>query len=223
MATVRALLFDLDGVLVDTAKFHFLAWRKMANALDIDFDEHQNEALKGLSRRESMDLILQWGQKTLSEADVEHYMHLKNTWYLNHVEQLKPHDSLPGAAHFLKQCKHLGYPLALGSASKNAQLILDKLGLTPLFDAIIDGTKATLSKPNPQVFLKGAAALQTPPTQCLVFEDAIAGIQAAHNANMLAIGIGQPHVLAEADLVFPSLEGLDITAVVAQLNHKKNT
>lgn len=219
MATVRALLFDLDGVLVDTAKFHFLAWRKMANALDIDFDEHQNEALKGLSRRESMDLILQWGQKTLSEADVEHYMHLKNTWYLNHVEQLKPQDSLPGAAHFLKQCKHLGYPLALGSASKNAQLILDKLGLTPLFDAIIDGTKATLSKPNPQVFLKGAAALQTPPTQCLVFEDAIAGIQAAHNANMLAIGIGQPHVLAEADLVFPSLEGLDITAIVAQLNH----
>ena len=219
MATVRALLFDLDGVLVDTAKFHFLAWRKMANALDIDFDEHQNEALKGLSRRESMDLILQWGQKTLSEADVEHYMHLKNTWYLNHVEQLKPHDSLPGAADFLKHCKHLGYPLALGSASKNARLILDKLGLTPLFDAIIDGTEATLSKPNPQVFLKGAAALQTPPTQCLVFEDAIAGIQAAHNANMLAIGIGQPHILAEADLVFPSLEGLEITAIVAQLNH----
>lgn len=223
MSPVKALIFDLDGVLVDTAKFHFLAWREMANALGFDFDEHQNEALKGLSRAESMTKILSWGNVSLTQAEVLHYMQQKNEWYLSYVDKLTPKDALPGAENFLRHCKSYGFPLGLGSASKNARTILDKLGLTPLFDAIIDGTIATLSKPNPQVFLKGAEALHTPPKNCVVFEDAIAGIQAAHNAEMRAIGIGQPDVLSEAELVFPSLNNLDVTTLITQLNEEKHT
>lgn len=219
MTAIKALLFDLDGVLVDTAKFHFLAWRKMANALGFDFDESQNEALKGLSRRESMEIILRWGSKSLSEPEIQQYMQQKNEWYLAYVNDMTPEDVLPGADAFLMECKAEGYQLALGSASKNARKILDKVGLTPIFKAIIDGNIATKSKPNPQVFLKGAEALSTDPLNCLVFEDAIAGIQAAHNGNMRAVGIGQPDILSEAELVFPGLNGLHISEVIAQLNN----
>lgn len=219
MAKISALLFDLDGVLVDTAKFHFLAWRKMANTLGFDLTEAQNENLKGLSRRQSMEIILRWGQKKLPEGDVLALMAQKNQWYLEYVNHMTPSDVLPGAADFLSHCKAAGYKLALGSASKNARTILDKTGLTPNFEAIIDGNIATKSKPDPQVFLKGAEALQTPHEQCLVFEDAIAGIRAAHSGKMYAIGIGQPHILTEAEQVYPNLSGLDITDIVLKLNN----
>ena len=211
-------MFDLDGVLVDTAKFHFLAWRKMANSLGFDFSEHQNEDLKGISRRQSIEKILSWGNVSLSEDEINHFMQLKNEWYLAYIEEMTPDDVLPGADTFLMHCKADGYLLALGSASKNARKILDKLGLTTLFNAIIDGNVATLSKPEPQVFLKGAEALRVDPTTCLVFEDAIAGIAAAHNAGMRAIGIGNPNVLTEAELVYPGLEGLEIGQLIAKLN-----
>jgi beta-phosphoglucomutase len=217
MAEIKGLIFDLDGVIVDTAKYHFLAWRRMANELGFDFDEHQNEKLKGISRRQSIELILGWGQIKLSEEEIERYMRLKNEWYLEYIKTMQPGEILPGAAEFLAECKKLGYKIALGSASKNALFILDKLHLTPLFDAVIDGNKATLSKPDPQVFLKGAEALGLLPQHCLVFEDAEAGVDAAHNGGMKAVGIGDPAILKHADYVIEGLGKAHIRQILENL------
>lgn len=218
MNTIQGLLFDLDGVIVDTAKFHFLAWRKMANTLGFDFNEHQNEQLKGISRKESIARILAWGGITLPQADVEKYMTLKNKWYLESINTLTPKDVLPGADIFIRESKAQGYKIGLGSASKNARPILDKLQLTFLFDAIIDGNEVTASKPNPDVFLKGAEALNLAPKNCLVFEDAIAGIEAAHNGGMLAIGIGEASVLIGADAVYANLQGVHINDILKSIS-----
>jgi beta-phosphoglucomutase len=214
---IKGLLFDLDGVIVDTAKYHFLAWRKMANELGIDFNEEQNEQLKGVSRKESLDLILDWGGITLPDADFMRYMELKNEWYLEYIYTMTPESMLPGVEEFLLDCKHKGYKIALGSASKNAQLILDKLNITHLFDAIIDGNVVQNSKPHPEVFLRGAEAIGLQPTQCLVFEDAIAGVEAAHNGGMKAIGIGSAEVLAGADLIIPGLNNTSIEEILNRI------
>jgi beta-phosphoglucomutase len=217
MAEIKGLIFDLDGVIVDTARYHFLAWRKLANSLGFDFNEEQNEQLKGVSRRKSIEQILAWGNVTMSNEEIESFMELKNNWYLEHINKMTPNDVLPGADVFLNECKALGYQLALGSASKNALGILDKLELIPLFDAIIDGNKATKSKPDPQVFTMGAAQIGLKPEDCIVFEDAIAGVQAAHNGGMRAVGIGDPNTLAEADAVYPNLLDLHITDIIKKL------
>jgi len=214
---IKGLLFDLDGVIVDTAKYHFLAWRKMANELGIDFNEEQNEQLKGVSRKESLDLILDWGGITLPQADFMRYMELKNEWYLEYIYTMTPESMLPGVEDFLLDCKQKGYKIALGSASKNAQLILDKLNITHLFDAIIDGNVVQNSKPHPEVFLRGAEAVGLQPSQCLVFEDALAGIQAAHNGGMKAVGIGSPNVLVDADLVINGLGSAGIDLILQRL------
>lgn len=214
---IKGLLFDLDGVVVDTAKYHFLAWRKMANELGIDFNEEQNEQLKGVSRKESLDLILDWGGITLPDADFMRYMELKNEWYLEYIYTMTPESLLPGVEDFLLDCKHKGYKIALGSASKNAQLILDKLNITHLFDAIIDGNVVQNSKPHPEVFLRGAEAIGLQPTQCLVFEDAIAGVEAAHNGGMKAIGIGSAEVLAGAELIIPGLNNTSIEEILNRI------
>jgi len=219
MASFQGLLFDLDGVIVDTAKFHFLAWRKMANELGIDFNEVQNEQLKGISRKESMARILAWGNIELPQDDVEKYMKLKNEWYLEFIETVTPEDVLPGADVFIKNAKAEGYKIALGSASKNAIPILNKLSLTPLFDALIDGNVVTVSKPNPEVFLKGAEALHLAPENCIVFEDAIAGIEAAHIGNMKVVGIGEANVLDKADAVYENLDGISMSNILEKISH----
>lgn len=217
---IKGLIFDLDGVIVDTAKYHFLAWRKMANQLGIDFDHEQNEKLKGVSRKESLELILSWGQKSISEAEKEKMMALKNEWYLAHIYNMAADEVMAGADVFIREAKKNDYKIALGSASKNAILILDKLELTPLFDALIDGNIAKQSKPNPEVFAKGAEALGLQPAACVVFEDAQAGIAAAHNAGMLAVGLGDAAVLREADLVLASLENMSVADVLSKINKK---
>lgn len=218
MAEIKGLLFDLDGVLVDTAKFHFLAWRRMANELGFDFNEAQNEQLKGISRKESIARILEWGNVVLAPAEIEKYMTLKNDWYLEFIQTVTPSDVLPGADVFIRDSKKRGYKIALGSASKNAKPILNKLALTPLFDAFIDGNVVSASKPNPEVFLKGAQALQLLPENCLVFEDAIAGIEAAHNGGMKAVGIGEADVLSQADIVFENLSGISISHILEKIS-----
>jgi len=218
MALIKGLLFDLDGVLVDTAKFHFLAWRKMANELGFDFNEDQNEQLKGISRVESIARILDWGNVTLSPAEVEKYMKLKNDWYLEYIETITPNDVLPGADTFIKHSKALGFKIALGSASKNVKPILDKLELTALFDALIDGNVVTASKPDPSVFLSGAKALGLLPINCIVFEDAIAGIEAAHNGGMKAVGIGEADVLVNANIVYKNLAGISINDILEKIS-----
>ncbi len=208
--SLKAALFDLDGVLVDTAVFHFQAWRRLARELGFDFTEHQNEQLKGISRMESLDRILAWGGVTLTAAGKEAWATRKNGWYLELVSQMKPTDVLPGTREFLENCRAAGLKIALGSASKNAPLILEKTDLLPLFDAVIDGTHVTHGKPDPEVFLLGAQALGVSPAACVVFEDAVAGIEAAHRGGMKAVGVGAPEVLTDADLVIPGFVGFGV-------------
>lgn len=200
MADIKALIFDLDGVIVDTAKYHFLAWKRLANSLGIDFTEEENEQLKGISRRGSIDKILTWGNIQLNEEKIEELMHLKNEWYLEYMSSMDSSEILPGVVQVLEEAKALNLKIALGSASKNAPLILKKVNLTHYFDAIIDGNVVSASKPDPEVFTKGAEALTCKPETCVVFEDSQAGIQAAINGNMHAVGIGHPETLKKAHL-----------------------
>lgn len=206
----QAVLFDLDGVLVDTAVFHFQAWRRLANELGFDFTEHQNEQLKGIPRMESLDRILAWGGVSLSPAQKLHWAAVKNDWYLEAVRQMTPTDVLPGARELLAELRAAGVKTALGSASKNARLILERTELIPLFDAIIDGTHTSKGKPDPEVFLLGAEALGVPPAACVVLEDAVAGIEAAHRGGMKAVGIGSPSILHEAERVVPSVADVSL-------------
>lgn len=198
----KAIIFDLDGVIVDTAKFHFLAWRDLANKLGIDFTEKENEQLKGVSRVRSLEKILAWGNKELSSEDFEQYMQEKNENYLKYVDQLTQADILPDVHKRLEELKQKKHPIALGSASKNARRILKQMQLTHYFDAIVDGNEVTKAKPDPEVFLKAAELLKASPEDAVVFEDSVAGVQAANQAQMLSVGIGEKSVLGEADYVF---------------------
>jgi len=202
---IRGFLFDLDGVLVDTAQYHFLAWQRMAAELGIHFGEAENEQLKGISRAESLNRILAWGGKTLTDAEKQHWMTLKNDGYLELVRGMPADDYLPGAHEFLRASRAAGIKVALGSASKNAPLILERLGWIPLFDALVDGNVVTASKPDPEVFLEGARRLGLKPEECVVFEDSEAGVEAARRGGMKVVGIG--HGL-DADLLVSGLDQL---------------
>jgi beta-phosphoglucomutase len=206
----KACIFDLDGVIVDTAVYHYKAWRRLANQLGFDFTTTQNEELKGISRIESLKIILSWGAMSKSEEELQKLAALKNQWYVEMITKMKPDEILPGAKDFLTNVKNSGYLTALGSASKNAGTILEQVGLTPLFDVLVDGNKVTKSKPDPQVFLLGAKELNVLPAECVVFEDAIAGIQAAKAGQMKAIGIGSQDILQQADLVVAGLHEMTI-------------
>ncbi|MDR3009579.1 MAG: beta-phosphoglucomutase [Sphingobacterium sp.] len=203
--TVRAVLFDLDGVLVDTAIYHFQAWRRLAAELGYSFSIVDNEQLKGVSRVESLELILNWAGLEKSETEKAVLLTKKNQWYLELIEQLSPEHLLAGSLDLLKKLREKGIRIALGSASKNALGILEKTGIVDYFDALIDGNAVQLSKPNPEVFLKGAEVLGIEPACCLVLEDAQAGIDAARAAGMQVIGVGQAEHLNGADLVVPDL------------------
>lgn len=216
--TIKACLFDLDGVIVDTAKYHYLAWKRLANQLGFDFSEHQNEELKGVSRMKSLELILEWGGVSLPDSEKERWATLKNEWYLELVSEMTPAEVLPGVLDFLAQLKAQNIKIALGSVSKNAKLILQKIELLNWFDAIIDGTNLTHGKPDPQVFLLGAQALNVLPLECVVFEDAVAGIESATRAGMKSVGIGSAQVLTQANIVLPGFETLQWTALAAMLN-----
>lgn len=196
----KGLLFDLDGVLVDTAKYHFLAWKELASELNIEFTKKDNERLKGVSRQESFKIILEIGNKEMSEAEQEIYCTKKNKVYLEFIKSLTPKDCLPGVFDFISEAKEKGYKIGLGSASKNARFILDSIELTPFFDTIVDGTHVSKAKPDPEVFIKGAERLDINQLDCIVFEDAVAGIEAAHSAGMKAIGVGSKELLPKADL-----------------------
>ena len=192
-------LFDLDGVIVDTAKYHYLAWKDLAEELSIPFTQEDNERLKGVSRVRSFEIILELGNRTMSEEEKNSYCTKKNDVYLSYIDRLRSDEVLPGAGEFLAAARAAGIPIALGSASKNAPRILDKLELTDLFDAIIDGTVVSRAKPDPEVFLKGAEAVGLPAECCVVFEDSVAGIEAAHRGGMKAVGVGRKEDLPEAD------------------------
>jgi len=210
MNDIKACIFDLDGVIVDTAVYHYKAWKRLANELGFDFTEHDNEKLKGVSRMASLDLILQWGGLTKTDAEKQELADKKNAWYVDMINHMTPAEILPGAKEFVESCKSAGIKTALGSASKNAGTILEKVGIDHLFDVVIDGNQVSKPKPDPEVFLKGAEELHIPPANCVVFEDAIAGVEAAIAGGMKAVGIGSPDVLGEANLVVKGLNEMTI-------------
>jgi beta-phosphoglucomutase len=210
MSVIKACIFDLDGVMVDTAVYHYKAWKRLANKLGFDFTEQDNEKLKGVSRVRSLELILQWGGITKTIAEQEELATLKNNWYVEMISHMTPAEILPGAKEFVETCRAAGLKTALGSASKNSMTILDKINLSGLFDAVIDGNKVSKPKPDPEVFLKGAEALNVAPVNCVVFEDAIAGVEAAINGGMKVVGIGSQQVLTRANLVVSGLNEMNL-------------
>lgn len=210
MKTDKGIIFDLDGVVVDTAKFHYLAWRKLANDLGFDFTKQQNEELKGVSRAASLKKILAWGELELSKVEFKRQMELKNENYLTYVAKMEEDDILPGVKKVIDFLIENKVPFALGSASKNARTILKKINLLEKFDAIVDGTDVSKAKPDPEVFLIAAEKLNLKPENCIVFEDSVAGVQAANNAQMISVGIGQVKTLGEADYIFPDFTQIDI-------------
>jgi len=206
----KGVIFDLDGVIVDTAKFHYLAWRKLANDLGFDITETQNEELKGVSRVKSLEIILNWGGVTLTEDEFMEQMAMKNDNYLSYISGMTRNDILPGVTEVIDFLQENKIPMALGSASKNARNILEKVGLYQGFDAIVDGNDVSKAKPNPEVFLIAANQLKLEPENCVVFEDSVAGIQAANTAKMTSIGIGEESVLSEADHVFTNFTEIEL-------------
>ena len=208
----KGFIFDLDGVIVDTAKFHFLAWKRLADELGSTFTEVDNERLKGVSRMRSLDILLEIGNIQLDQETKLALATKKNTWYVEFIQKMDTSEILPGVEEFLQESRQRGIKIALGSASKNAILILDRLNITGLFDVIVDGTKVANAKPDPEVFVRGAAELGVEPEFCVVFEDAEAGVEAAINAKMKCVGIGEPSVLHQANVVVSGLNMITVQA-----------
>ncbi len=198
----KGFIFDLDGVIVDTAKYHFLAWQKLAKTLEINFTEEENEQLKGVSRVRSLEKILAWGNKTIPETKFMELMGKKNDDYLSHISKMTKSEILPDVPKILNYLIEKQQPIALGSASKNARHILERVDLKKNFDAIVDGNDVSKAKPDPEVFLNAAKLLNIDPENCIVFEDSVAGVEAANVARMVSIGIGSKSVLGHADYVF---------------------
>lgn len=207
---LQACVFDLDGVIVDTAKYHFMAWRSIANDLGFDFSEEQNESLKGVSRVESLEIILNWGKIDISDSEKEELANRKNEKYLNLIESLTGGDALPGIPRFLNILKERGIRIALGSASKNAVHIINRLGLERFFESMIDGTKVKNGKPHPETFLLACQELGVEPKATIVFEDAPKGIEAALAGGMFAIGVGDSESLKNAHFVIQGFEGINL-------------
>lgn len=194
---------------MDTAKYHYLAWRKLANELGFEFTQEQNELFKGVSRKRCLEILLEIGKIKASPEQFNRWLVEKNEDYLSLIEKMDASEILPDVQRVLKFLKKHNMPIALGSASKNARPILEKVNLMDYFDAIVDGTQVTKAKPDPEVFLLAAAQMGVNPKECVVFEDAVAGIVAANNAGMLSIGIGEEKVLSEAKFVFADFTEMD--------------
>ncbi len=203
-------IFDLDGVIVDTAKYHYLAWKKLAEELNFDFTKEHNELFKGVSRKRCLDILLNLADATATEEQFDIWMVEKNRDYLAYIEKMDASEILPDVPKVLDFLKKNNIPIALGSASKNAQPILEKVNLLSYFDTIIDGNSVSKAKPDPEVFLIAAEKLDVPPKNCIVFEDAVAGIEAANAGNMTSIGIGDAKILQEADYNFNDFTEIDL-------------
>jgi beta-phosphoglucomutase len=214
--TKKAFIFDLDGVIVDTAKYHFLAWQKLANQLGIEFTHEHNEELKGVSRVRSLDLILELGNINASQEDKNKWLLQKNEEYLTYLVDMDEREILPGILKVLEFLKSKNQHITLGSASKNARPILEKTKTLHFFDAIVDGNDVTNAKPDPEVFLRAAKLVGVANENAIVFEDSVAGIQAANLANMISVGIGDETILNEAKYNFKDFTFID-EAFLSQL------
>ena len=214
----KCFIFDLDGVIVDTAKYHFLAWQKLAQQLGIDFTPEHNEQLKGVSRVRSLDIILSLGNFEASQEDKNKWLVQKNEDYLSYLINMDESEILPGVIPVLAFLKEKNQKIVLGSASKNAKPILEKAKIIDFFDAVVDGNDVSNAKPDPEVFLQGAKKVNFPPEKCIVFEDSVAGIQAANIGGMTSVGIGDEAVLKEADYVFPDFTHIDLNFIENLVN-----
>lgn len=207
---MEACIFDLDGVVVDTAKYHYLAWKELAGRLGFFFSPADNERLKGVSRMDSLEILLQIGGIRASQEEKARMAGEKNTCYVAYIEKMTPEEILPGVREFLLALRREGVKVALGSASRNAGLILQRTGIADLFDAVSDGACVGKAKPDPEIFLTAANMLGVAPAECVVFEDAIAGVEAAHRGGMKCIGVGDPAVLTAAEAVIPGFRQLTV-------------
>jgi beta-phosphoglucomutase len=218
MTNNKGFIFDLDGVIVDTARYHYLAWQKLAQQLGIEFTPEHNEQLKGVSRIRSLDIILEIGNVTANQEDKNKWLFQKNEEYLSYLVNMDVSEVLPGVIPVLEFLKQNNQKIALGSASKNARPILEKTGILYMFDAIVDGNDVTNAKPDPEVFLQATKLLQIQPENAFVFEDSVAGIQAANTANMVSIGIGEEEILHEAKYIFKDFTFMDMSFVESLLH-----
>jgi len=215
----KAFIFDLDGVIVDTAKYHYLAWKKIASELGIEFTHEHNELLKGVSRVRSLDIILGLGEVDASQAQKDQWLIQKNEDYLSYLVDMDQSEILPGVMTVLEFLKANQQPIALGSASKNARPILEKTGILSYFDAIVDGNDVSNAKPDPEVFLQAAQKLGISNENSIVFEDSVAGIQAANIASMTSIGIGEASILNEAKFNFQDFTYIDEAFLNSLINN----
>lgn len=216
MCIIKGCIFDLDGVIVDTAKYHYLAWKRLAGELGFEFSEKDNERLKGVSRMASLEILLEVGGLSFNEETKLALATKKNQWYVDNIIVMKEDEVLPGAKEFIESAKAAGLKVALGSASKNAMTILSGLKLSDYFDAIIDGNKVSKAKPDPEVFLLAAQELGLDPENCVVFEDAKAGVEAAKRAGMRCVGVGTSPELSGADIRIHGFENMDLDILKAK-------
>lgn len=210
---IRACIFDLDGVIVDTARYHYLAWKRLAHSFDHDLTEQENERLKGVSRMESLEIVLELAGVTLSSEHKAILADKKNRWFNEYVEQMTPEEIFPGVKALIVNMKKAGLRVGLASSSKNARTVLDRLNIGSEFDAVVDGSMITQTKPDPEIFLTAAAKLGVDPSECLVVEDAEAGVEAALAAGMMCIGIGSPITLRRAHRVFPKTSDITLETI----------
>ena len=210
---LAAVIFDLDGVLTDTAEYHYLGWKRLADEMGWAFDREQNEQLRGVSRMDSLDLIL--GDRELPEDEKVELASRKNRYYVESLEQVTPDDLLPGARELVTACREAGLRLAIGSSSRNARTVLDKLGITGLFDAISDGNAVERAKPAPDLFLHAAGELDVDARRCAVIEDAASGVEAARAAGMLAVGVGPAERVGAAHLRYDTVADVRLEELLA--------
>jgi beta-phosphoglucomutase len=216
----KGFIFDLDGVIVDTAKYHYLAWKKLANHLGFEFTKEQNELFKGVSRKRCLEILLELGNIEATQEQFDTWMVEKNVDYLAFIENMDASEILPDVSGILEYLKNNNIPIALGSASKNAHPILEKVNLLHYFDIIVDGNNVIKAKPDPEVFLLAAKQLGVDSNNCVVFEDAIAGVKAANAAKMISIGIGDKKVLSEAQFNFNDFTEISTDFIQELINRK---
>lgn len=212
--TVRGCIFDLDGVIVDTAGFHYLSWKNLANELGFDFTEDQNEQMKGISRMDSLDVVLSLGGIVKSQEEKIALAARKNEWYLDLLSDLTIDQMLPGVKDMLDQLKAADMSIALGSASKNARFVINKLGIAHYFEAMVDGNDVIRSKPDPEVFLKAASLIGLKPSELVVFEDSYKGLVASNEGGFISCGVGDDKILTNALFVIETFAGLQISGLL---------
>ncbi|NNF23110.1 MAG: beta-phosphoglucomutase [Saprospiraceae bacterium] len=219
---INACIFDLDGVLVDTARYHFLSWRKLASELHFTIEDEIEEQLKGISRMDSLEIILENGGYQASLEEKVEFARLKNEWYLDSINHMDEHETLPGVNDFLDELKKNNIGMAVGSASKNALTIIDKVHLDQYFKIIVDGNMVSKTKPDPEVFLTAAKSLDVKPENCIVFEDSYKGIEAANSGGFYSVGVGLESNLPNADFVIPGFNNLNLEDILTGVLNENN-